>query len=172
MLLEFQFASQQVHQLCGVCLDHLAHRHFHRALVPDDNQSAGDAAFATGEGIKGRDEFFRRHAWRRLDFDFNFFGGEIIDAAYLELSLAGCILYGSDQGFGGCPWGDLSDVQGRGILHVDLGPDFHTPFAILISRGIHETSRREVRKEFKRLFPQDGDLRLQQFAEIVGKDLG
>src|SRR5205814_10402075 len=50
--------------------------------------SARDGDFAIGERVERIHQLFGAHAAGRFDFDLDVFGGEIVDAIYLDLAFA------------------------------------------------------------------------------------
>ena len=171
LLLQLELTLQRVHELRRVLLEHLAHRHFHRPIVFDDDDAAGDGNFAIGERVKGIHKLFGAHATGRFDFDLDIFGGEIVDALHLDLAFARRVFDGSNERIGrGRRWDFFDDDRGI-VPGFDFCSDLDATGAVLIFAGVHEPAGREIGQQFERLFLQDGNLRLEQLGKIVRQNL-
>ena len=110
-LLEFQLALEQADELLGVFAQDFAHGHFHRAIVADHDDAAGDGDFAIGEGVERINQFFGIDALRAFDFDLDFFRREIVDGFDLQLAFARRVFDGADERFGGGGGRDFLDQR-------------------------------------------------------------
>ena len=94
--LEFELPFENLDELSGILLEHLGDRQLNGPVVFDDDNAAGDGDFAIGESVEGIDELLGADAAGGFDFDFDLFGGEIVDALDLDLSFARGVFDGTD----------------------------------------------------------------------------
>ena len=143
------------------------HRQFHRPVVLDDDDAAGDGHLAIGEGIQRINQFLRVHARVAADFDLDVFGREIVDGFHLQLAFLHRVFDGGDQRFRRGRRRNFLDDDGGFVLRLDLGADFHRAFAVLIIARVHQAAGRKIRQAFERLLLENRDLRFEQLREIV-----
>jgi hypothetical protein len=62
------------------------------------------------------------------------------------------------------------DHQTGALILLEAGPHLDLAIPVLILGNIHQTALEKVRIQLERLFLQNRDLRLEQFAEVVRKD--
>ena len=136
-------------------------------LFFDDDDAARDGNFAIGERVKRVHQFLRIHARRAFDFDLDIFGREIVDGFYFEFSFLHRVFNRSDQRLRGGGRRNFCDDDSGFVLRLDAGADFHRAFAVLIIARVHQTAGRKIRQAFERLFFENGNLRFEQFGEIV-----
>jgi len=110
--------------------ENLGHGHFDRPIVLDHDDTAGDGHFAVGEGVECIHQLFGTDALRCLEFNFDVFGGEIIDATHFQLALARRIFDGRNHRFSGCAGRDFLDHDRRVVLHLDPGAHLDGALAI------------------------------------------
>ena len=165
--LQFQFAFEHVDQLRRVLAQHFGHRHFHRTIVLDDDDPAGNGSLAIGESVKRIDQFLRTHTARRAHFDFDFFRGKIVDALDLQLAFARRVFDGSDQRFRRGRRRNFLNHHRRIVFDFDLCADLDRAFAIGVFARIHQSAGDKIRQTFERLLFENGNLRLEQFGKIV-----
>ena len=104
------------------------------------------------------------------DLDLDLAGGVVADGLGLDLALLDGILDGGGQQLGVDAVGQLADDQRGLVLLLDDGAEADLAAAFVVFAGIHEGALREVGDELEGLLLEDGDLRLEQFAEIVRQD--
>ena len=169
-LLEFKLALHRLHQLRRVLAQHLGHGQFNRAVIPDDDNAAGDGDFAIGERIERIRQLVRADAARSLHLDLDLVGGEVVDALDLDLALVRSVLDGADQRVSRGGRRDFLDDDRGLVLDLELGAylDFARP--VLVAAGVHEAAGLEVGQTLERLFLEDSNLRFQQLGEIVRQD--
>ena len=85
----------------------------------------------------------------------------------LDLALARRVFNGSQERFRRGGGRDFLDDHGGFVLDFDLGAHLDLPGAVLIFAGVHQAAGLEIRQALERLLLQDGDLRLEQFGEIM-----
>ena len=130
LLAQFQFALEDGDQLFRVLAQDFRHGQFHRPVVFDDDDAAGDGRLAVGEGVQGIHQFFRIHARRTFDLDLHRFRSEIIDGFDLELALLHGVFDRGDERIGGRGRRNFGDDHGGFIACFDAGADFHRAFAV------------------------------------------
>ena len=143
------------------------HGQFHRPVVFDDDDAAGDGRLAIGEGVQRIHQFFRVHARRAFDLDLHVLRREIVDGFDLELALARGVFDGGDQRIGRGGRRNFLDDHGGFVLDFDVGADFDRAFAVLVIARVHQAAGRKIRQALERLFFENGDLRFEQFGKIV-----
>ena len=166
-LAQLQLAFEQGDELVGVRAQHLAHGELDGPVVADDDDAAGEADLAVGEGVERVDELLGFHAGRGADLDFHVLAGEVVDGLDLDLAFARGVLDGGGEGLGGDAGRQLLDDDGGLVLDLDLGAHGHAAFAVLIIPRVHQAAGGEVWQAFERLVLQDRNLRLQQLGEVV-----
>ena len=124
--------------------------------------------FAIGEGVERVHHLLRVHAGRALDLDLDVLRREIVDGFDLELALVRRRLRWSAMSESVVVVGGISVMTTvDSSLTLMLGADFHRAFAVLIIARVHQAAGRKIRQALERLLLEDGDLRFEQFGEIV-----
>src|SRR6185437_5675870 len=170
LLLQLEFALEQLDQLRGVFAQDFADSHLDRPIVLDDDDAAGDGDFAIGERVERVHEFFGIHAGWAFDFNFHFLGSEVVDGFDLELAFGGGVFDGGNERIRGGGGRDFLDDDGGLVLDLDFGADFDAAFAVLVIAGIHQAASRKVRQALERFLFENRDLGLKQFGKIVRQD--
>ena len=85
-LSQLQFALQHVQELAYVLTQDLFGVHFHRTLVADDSELAGDRRFTFREGVERLDGLVLVGALRQRDLDADLLGREVADGSHRDLS--------------------------------------------------------------------------------------
>ena len=156
--------------MIGVLAQHLAHGKFHRAIVLDDNDPAGNGNFAVCECIQRINQLLSIHARMAADFNLHILGCKIVNRFHLQLALLHRVLDGRDERLGRGCGRNLFDDDGGFVLGLDLGPDFYRAFAVLIIASVHQTASGEIWQTLERLFVEDCDLSFKQFGEVMGQN--
>ena len=164
---QIEFTLENADKLIGVFAEHFADGQFHRAVVLDDDDAAGNGRFAIGERVKRIHHLLRIHAGGTFDLNLNGFRGEIADGFHLQLALARRIFDGADERIGRGGRRDFCDDHSGIVLRLDAGADFHRAFAVLIIARIHQAAGQKIRQTLERLLLEDGNLRFEQFGKIV-----
>ena len=142
-------------------MQHFADGQFHRAVVFDDHDPAGNRRFAFGESIQRIHHFVRVHGERAFDLNLDGLRSEIIDGLHLQFAFAGGVFNGGQQRIRRGGRRDFRDDHGGFIFDLDAGADFYGSFAVLIIARVHQAAGGEIRQAFKRLLLQNRNLRLE-----------
>ena len=94
---------------------------------------------------------------------------KIVDGLDADFLLARRLLDGSDERLCLRAGGKLADDEHAGHVRLGLDEGAHLDLARAfgVARGVHDAALREVRQNLERLALENGDLRLDQLAEVV-----
>ena len=127
--------------------------------------------FAVCKCVQRLDRFFRVFAVHKLHLNLHFLRREVVDRFDFHLLLPGRILDRIDERIRGGRKRDLTNDDRLALSGpLDHRTNFQLSVSVVVLRHVHQTALAEVGMQFELLFLQDGNLRQEQFAEIVGHD--
>ncbi len=170
--LQFQLGVQQLLQALDIAAKDLAHRHLNGLVVLNHQDIRMQDLLAIRVCVELLDGLFRVNAAHQSDFDIHLRCGKVVDGRHLQLATLGGTLNGRNQRIRGGIRGHFPNHHLLVAIRLNLGTDADLTQPIRIPRDVHQTARREIGIELERLVLQNRDLRLQQFREIVGEDVG
>ena len=172
--LDLQLLEQQVAGMVGAVLEDVVNRQELRLVVLDHAGVRRDVDFAVREGVQGVDGLVRGDVVGQVDEDVHLVGGHVLDLLDLDLALVLGPEDGIDDVLGVFPVGDFRDGHGVLVDLLDAGAhlDGAAPLALHVLAAVGEAAGREVGIDLVGLAFEDGDGGVEQFVEVVRKNLG
>ena len=172
---DLELAAEDVLEELGVAGEDLGDGHLAGAVLGEDDDAAGDAALAVGEGVERLTHLVGIGARVEGELDLDGLGGEVVDVLDGEaLGLDG-LLDGLGEAVGGDAVRDGGDEELvlLAFAFLDAGADLDGAAAIVVVRGVHLAAGDEVRhQDGAGMALENLNLGLKELDEVVREDGG
>ena len=150
--------------------ENIAHRGDMGTVILDDQSTDTDRLLAVGKSVKRVYDIFGMHASGKANLNLDFLTRIIANPRDFEFVFPGCTFNRGDKGIRRRAKRQLAHDNAFGVFGIELGTHEHFAIAIGVFGHIDKTARRKIGKDLKLLSLEIGNLRLQQFDQIVGQN--
>ena len=168
-----QLGEEQILRVHRAVFEHVVYGQECRLVVHDYAGVGCDGGFTVGKCIECVYGLVRRHVGRQVDEDIHLVGGDVVYLLELDLALVLGIHNGLDKDAGGLSVRNFGYGDGTLVYLLDFRPDLYASasLALIVFRAVGIASRREVRIDFVRFFPKYLYGSVDEFVEVMRKNL-